>query len=153
MTWFKRLATAVRTDAHGAVDVSGDETTLLKVHVRDAEEAVQRKRLAYAQLAAESTRLSAERTRACADCERFERDASLALSGDRRDLARYAVRLLLRRQRMLDTVDRRLGRAHFCCDPPAILNLPFDHRRFAIVIPERQECKAAAQNCQRQHGT
>jgi len=109
MTWFKRLATAVRTDAHGAVDVSGDETTLLKVHVRDAEEAVQRKRLAYAQLAAESTRLSAERTRACADCERFERDASLALSGDRRDLARYAVRLLLRRQRMLDTVDRRLG--------------------------------------------
>jgi phage shock protein A len=109
MSWFKSLLIAVKTDAEGAVDVSGDETTLLKVHVRDAEEAVQRKRLAYAQLAAESTRLCSERTRAQADCERFERDASLALCGDRRDLARYALRLLMRRQRVIDTIDRRLG--------------------------------------------
>jgi phage shock protein A len=97
------------TDAHGAVDVPGDQTTLLKVHVRDAEEAVQRKRVGYAQLAAESTRLSSERTRARADCERFERDVKLALNGERRDLARYALRLLLRRQRVIDTVDRRLA--------------------------------------------
>ena len=109
MSWFKRLATAVRTDAHGAVDISGDETTLLKSHVRDAEEAVQRKRIAYAQLAAESARLCSERTRARADCERFDRDAKLALNGERRDLARYALRLLLRRQRVVDTVDRRVA--------------------------------------------
>jgi phage shock protein A len=109
MCWFKRLATAVRTDAESAVGVSGDETTLLKVHVRDAEEAVQRKRVAYAELAAESTRLGAERARARADCERFERDASLALNGERRDLARYALRLLLRRQQVVDSVDRRLA--------------------------------------------
>ena len=109
MAWFKRLASCLPTSAQGAVDVSGDETTLIKVHVRDAEEAVQRKRVLYAQLAAESTRLSSERTRARADCERFERDVDLALNGERRDLARYALKLLLRRQRVIDTVDRRLA--------------------------------------------
>jgi phage shock protein A len=109
VTWFERLSGSVRTEANGAVDIAGDQTTLLKVHVRDAEEAVQRKRVAYAQLAAEAARLCAEHARARADCERFERDADLALSGERRDLARYALRLFLRRQRVVDNVDRRLA--------------------------------------------
>jgi len=108
MAWFKRLATSLRTDASGVVDVLGDQTTMLTEHMRYAEEAVQSRRTAYALLAAESFRLSSERARAWDDCERLERDLELALNGERRDLARYALRLLLRRQRVVETVERRL---------------------------------------------
>jgi phage shock protein A len=85
-----------------------DETTILKEHVRNAEEAVQRKRAAFAELAAEASRLGAERDRAQADVERFEHDAELALNGNRRDLARYALKLLLPRKRAIDGIERRL---------------------------------------------
>ena len=109
MTWFERLGSSLRTEARSAVDVRGDETTLLREHVRAAEEAVQRKRAAFAELAAEAARLSAEREHARADCERFDHDTELALDGEREDLARYALGLLLRRQRVMGGVERRLA--------------------------------------------
>jgi phage shock protein A len=82
---------------------------MLKQHVRGAEEAVQRRRTAFVELAAEASRLTAERTRARADCERLERDVDLALNGGRKDLARYALRLLLRRRQVDDNIERRLS--------------------------------------------
>jgi phage shock protein A len=108
MAWFERFASSLRSDAHRVVDVRGRETTMLKEHVRGAEAAVQRRRAAFVELAAEAARLTAERARARVDCERLERDVDLALSGGRKDLARYALRLLLRRRQVDDNVERRL---------------------------------------------
>jgi phage shock protein A len=109
MPWLERFACSLRSDAHAVVDARGQETTMLKDHVRSAEEAVQRKRAAFVDLAAEATRLTAERTRARVDCERFEGDVDLALNGGRKDLARHALRLLLRRRQVDANVERRLA--------------------------------------------
>jgi phage shock protein A len=108
MSFFERLRTTLRADANGLIDAIEEPTLMLEQHLRDAELAVQRKRSQLAQLEAEARRLDADRKRADADRARLEQDAELALREGREDLARYALALLLPKQRLIDRIGVRL---------------------------------------------
>lgn len=109
MSFLQRFRTTLRADANGIIDALEEPTLMLKQYLRDAELAVQRKQYQLAQLEAEAKRLLAERERAEADRARFERDAELALGREREDLARYALKLLLPKTRLLERIDARLA--------------------------------------------
>lgn len=108
MSLFQRFKTTLRADAHGVVDALEDESLVLKQHLRDAESALMKQRATVGQLEAEAKRLEAERKRADEACERFERDAELALEAGRDDLARYALKQLLPRRRLVERIEARL---------------------------------------------
>nr|PZN27044.1 MAG: hypothetical protein DIU78_06140 [Pseudomonadota bacterium] len=108
MSLFQRLKTTLRADAHGFVDALEDESTLLKQHLRDAEAALLEKRAMVGQLESEARRLEAEQKRATAARERLERAVALALDAGREDLARYALKQLLPRVRLIERIEARL---------------------------------------------
>lgn len=108
MSFFERFRMTLRADANGLIDAIEEPTLMLKQHLRDAELALQRKQTQLAQLEAEAKRLDSERKRAEGDRVRLERDAELALAEGREDLARYALKLLLPKQRLMERIDARL---------------------------------------------
>ena len=109
MSFFDRFRATLRADANGLIDAIEEPTLMLKQHLRDAELAVQKKQSQLAQLEAEAKRLDTERQRAEADRARLERDAEFSLTKDREDLARYALRLLLPKLRLIERIDARLA--------------------------------------------
>jgi phage shock protein A len=109
MSFFDRFKTTLRADANGLIDAIEEPSLMLKQHLRDAELAVHQKRAQLSQLEAEAKRLGADRQRAEADRARLDRDAELALSKDREDLARYALGLLLPKLRLTERIDARLA--------------------------------------------
>jgi len=109
MSFFDRFKTTLRADANGLIDAIEEPSLMLKQHLRDAELAVHGKRAQLSQLEAEAKRLTAERQRTETDRARLDRDAELALSRDREDLARYALGLLLPKLRWTERIDARLA--------------------------------------------
>jgi phage shock protein A len=109
MSFFERFRTTLRADANGLIDAFEEPTLMLKQYLRDAELAVQKKQAQLGQLEAEAKRLGAERERAAQDLARFERDAELALAREREDLARYALKLLLPKKRLIERIEGRLA--------------------------------------------
>jgi phage shock protein A len=109
MSFFERFRTTLRADANGLIDAFEEPRLMLKQYLRDAELAVQKKEFQLEQLEAEAKRLNAERELAAQSLERFERDAELALGREREDLARYALKLLLSKKRLLERLDARLA--------------------------------------------
>ena len=94
-----RVSRLVAADAHGLVESLEDRTLLIKQHLREAELALQHKRAREDALADEERRLEEDQRRLERALEAAEADAALALSEGRDDLARFAIRQLLPRQR------------------------------------------------------
>lgn len=109
MSLFQRLRTTLRADAHGVVDALEDDALLLKQYLRDAEAEVERKRGRLCELATERKRLDAERENARNVLARAERDADLAVEGSRDDLARYALKQVLKLRGALERMEARLS--------------------------------------------
>jgi phage shock protein A len=98
---FDRMATLAKADAHGVLDVLEERSLVVRQHLRDAELALQRKRNRLEGRSREEERLGEALRRQDAELARMDEDVALALSGDRDDLARFALRRLLplRRER------------------------------------------------------
>jgi phage shock protein A len=107
MNFWNRMKTGLRADAHGIVDALEDEALLLRQHLRDAEAEVERKRARLVELEATTEKLTTERSRARAEAQRTDRDASFALSEGREDLARFALKQHLTETRKLERIDAR----------------------------------------------
>lgn len=96
-----RITRLVTADAHGLVESLEDRGLLLKQHLREAELELQRKRARTEALADEERLLQEDTARLEAATAAAEEDARLALAEDRDDLARFALRRLIPKQREL----------------------------------------------------
>jgi len=90
-----RLATLARADAHGVVDALEDKSLILRQHLREAGAELNRKRCRIEALTAEDQDLEAEAARIADEIRALEEDVTLALAGDKEELARFAIRKLL----------------------------------------------------------
>lgn len=108
MSLMTRFTTLLKADAHGVVDAVEDRALLLKQHLRDAEAELLRKRAELRGLEAETRALEETRKRLAGETKRIDEDATLALSGEKEELARFAVRKLLILKRRSDEAKRRL---------------------------------------------
>ncbi|MGC4094928.1 MAG: PspA/IM30 family protein [Polyangiaceae bacterium] len=108
MSWFQRVHTNLRADAHGVVDALEDQALLLKQCLRDAESEVQRKRARLVLLEADWKRLTGERERAQAEAERAEGDVQLAIAQGRDDLARYTLKQVLTQRNLSERLALRM---------------------------------------------
>lgn len=102
-----RFMTLARADAHGVVDALEDKSLMLRQHLRQAGEALERKRCRVAAIDAEDKDLQARQQQARERIEALEEDISLALAGDQEDLARYAIKKLLPRRHGSAQLERR----------------------------------------------
>ena len=97
---FDRIATLLKADAHGVVESLEERSLLLKQYLREAEIALNRK-ARPARGGARGSQAPA-RERCGAPPTRRDRsldeDVTLALSGGKDDLARFAIRRLLARR-------------------------------------------------------
>jgi len=106
MALFERIRHLIKADAHGVVDALEDEALVLRQCVRDAEAALDRKRVRRAALDAERKRLGAEIEVLDTRLAAFDADVELALAEGQDDLARFTLRRLLPLRR-----DRAAARA------------------------------------------
>ena len=90
-----RLSTLAKADAHGVVDALEDKALVLRQHVREAAGELDRKRCRIAALDAEDKELRADTERMQERIASLEDDVTLALAGDKEELARYAIKKLL----------------------------------------------------------
>ena len=95
MGFLTRVTTLVKADAHGMVDAVEDRALLLKQHLREAETELGRKRARKEALESEQRELGEEAGRAEKEIARLEDDISLAMKGEKEDLARFAIKKLL----------------------------------------------------------
>jgi phage shock protein A len=96
---FDRITTLLKADAHGVVEALEERSLLLKQYVREAELEVDRKRARLCALRDEEKRLREALARRDDEVRRLDEDIGLALAGGKDDLARFAIRRLLPRQR------------------------------------------------------
>lgn len=111
MSLIERMKNSLRADAHGVVDALEDEALVLKQCLRDAQAEVQRKRERLRELERDGKRLAGERERAQKECERAERDAELAISQQRDDLARYSLKQALTQRSLGERIEALLAQA------------------------------------------
>ena len=107
-TLFDRIATLARADAHGVVDALEERALLLKQHLREAELELVQKRGRLAGLVAEEERLAEGIARRGRELAALDADVALALDGGKQELARFAIRRLLRVRRERDAMERAL---------------------------------------------
>lgn len=109
MKLIERVTRLVKSDAHGILEQLEERDLLLKQHLRDAEIEVSHKRARAEALEEEQRRLreEIERLRACE--ARLDEDVELALSGEKDDLARFAVGRLLPLREARRALERRIG--------------------------------------------
>jgi len=107
MSFFNRLTTLAKADAHGVVDALEDKSLLLRQHVREAGEALERKRRRVAALDLEDKDLATRRDTVAAKHASFEDDVRLALAEGEDDLARFAIKKLLPLTERRGAIDRR----------------------------------------------
>jgi phage shock protein A len=96
-----RIHRLVTADAHGLVESLEDRGLLLKQHLREAELELQRKRARAEALTDEERLLREDAARLAGAVSAAEEDARLALAEDRDDLARFALRRLIPKQKEL----------------------------------------------------
>jgi phage shock protein A len=107
MRFLERMALVVKADAHGVVDQLEERSLLVKQHLREAELELGRKRARCEALEEEERRLRADAERLAAEVAALDEDVSLALSGGKDELARFAVRRLLPRRRAVEAARER----------------------------------------------
>ena len=110
MSFFDRLRTVARADAHGVVDALEDRALVLRQNLRDAADELDRKRARLDALAAEAKALEREDGALADRLAGLERDTETALAESADDLARFALRRLLsgRRRRQAIAARRRV---------------------------------------------
>jgi phage shock protein A len=91
----------LRADVHGVMDQLEERSLLLKQHLREAEVEVARKRARLEALDEERQRVGEDAERLEARVRSLDEDVELALTGEDRDLARFAVRRLLPKREAL----------------------------------------------------
>ncbi len=106
---FDRIALLVKADAHGVVESLEERSLLLKQCVREAEIELNRKRARLEVVRDELKRLRESFTAAEAELRSLDDDVSLALGGGKEELARFAARRLLERQRVVQTLRTQMA--------------------------------------------
>lgn len=104
----QRLSRLIRADAHGIIESLEDRSLLLKQHLREAELALQEKRARLTTLGDEEQRLGEDSKRLERRLHALDEDTQLALAGGREDLARFAIRKLLPKQREAAALHARI---------------------------------------------
>ena len=102
-----RMTTLFKADAHGVVDSIEDRSLLLKQHLREAETELVRKRARFEAVVAEEKQSREASKRLATEMKRLEGDVSLAIDGDKEELARFAIKKLLGLQRRSEQVESR----------------------------------------------
>lgn len=108
MNLWQRMTRSLRADAHGVIDALEDRVLLLKQHLREAENEVQRKQARCQALAAEAEQRKRQAERFDAECQEHERDAELAVESGEDGLARYALSAWLSKREAQQRVAERL---------------------------------------------
>lgn len=103
-----RLTTLLKADAHGVVDAVEDRSLLLKQYVREAEAELVRKRARLEALEVEAKSLEEAKKHLAVESKRWDEDATLALRGEKEELARFAVKKLLVSKRRSEQAERRI---------------------------------------------
>ena len=106
---FDRIATMLKADAHGVIESLEERSLLLKQCVREAEIELNRKRARLEVVRDEAKRLHEALTRTEEETRSLDEDVTLALSGGKEELARFAARRLLARQRTVDALRAQLA--------------------------------------------
>ena len=106
---FDRIATLLKADAHGVIESLEERSLLLKQCVREAEIELNRKRARLEVVRDEAKRLREALARAEEQTRTLDEDVTLALSGGKEELARFAARRLLAQQRAAETLRARLA--------------------------------------------
>jgi len=106
---FDRIATLLKADAHGVIESLEERSLLLKQCVREAEIELNRKRARLEVVRDEAKRLRETLARTEEESRSFDEDVALALAGGKEELARFAARRLLARQRSADGVRAQLA--------------------------------------------
>ena len=108
MSFLTRVSTLLKADAHGMVDAVEDRALLLRQHLREAEAELGRKRARKEALDSEHRELGEEAGRAEKEIARLEDDISLAMKGEKEDLARFAIKKLLSFRHRAEQVKRQI---------------------------------------------
>jgi phage shock protein A len=106
---FDRIATLVKADAHGVVESLEERSLLLKQYLREAELELGRKRAEFESLAEREKQLRDLLARREEENRSLDEDITLALTGGKDDLARFAIRRLLPRRAEAKVLAARLA--------------------------------------------
>lgn len=106
---FDRIATLLKADAHGVIESLEERSLLLKQCVREAEIALNSTRARLEVVRDEAKRLRDALSGAEAQMHTLDEDVTLALSGGKDELARFAARRLLARQHAAATLRTQLA--------------------------------------------
>jgi phage shock protein A len=106
---FDRIATLLKADAHGVIESLEERSLLLKQCVREAEIELNRKRARLEIVRDEAKRLREAIARSEEEARSLDEDVALALAGGKEELARFAARRLLARQRAADALRVQLA--------------------------------------------
>jgi phage shock protein A len=101
------MASLIRADAHGVLDQLEERGLLLKQHLREVEIELDHNRARLAALEDELRRLAGDEEKLAAQVAGLDEDVELALAGGQDELARFAVRRLLPRRRLLGELRTR----------------------------------------------
>ena len=108
ISFIHRLNRLVKADAHGLIESLEDRALLLKQHLREAELELQHKRARLEALTEEERRLR-EDTKRLEGCARsLDEDATLAIGQGRDDLARFALRRLIPKEKEIAALRSRI---------------------------------------------
>lgn len=105
MTRFVRLCKA---DIHGVMDQMEDKGLLLKQHLRDMREELDKKEVRLAGMLASREEAQRERENRSREYETLEQDLALAISGEKDDIARMLIRKLKPLAHHRDALDRHI---------------------------------------------
>ncbi|MCP3985226.1 MAG: hypothetical protein GY723_12625 [bacterium] len=103
-----RIGALLRADAHGVVDALEERGLLLRQALREAELELLQKRARVAALTEEEARLRDEHERKQTTVTALDEDVALALTGEKEELARFAVRQLLPERRELESLGTQI---------------------------------------------
>jgi len=106
---FDRIATLAKADAHGVVDALEERSLLVKQYLREAELELLQKRARVEALSEEEARLRDELERSRDEVRSLDEDVTLALAGDKVELARFAIRRLLPRRERAAALEAQIG--------------------------------------------
>ncbi len=106
---FDRIATLVKADAHGVVDALEERSLLVKQYLREAELELLQKRARIEALTEEEARLRDELERCRDEVRSLDEDVTLALGGEKEELARFAIRRLLPRRERAAALEAQIA--------------------------------------------
>ncbi|MEM7585675.1 MAG: PspA/IM30 family protein, partial [Acidobacteriota bacterium] len=97
-----------KADAHGMVDALEDKALVLRQHVREAAAELERKSCRIGALEAEAKDLAADAERRRERIGQLEADVDLALTQEKDELARYAIKKLLPMRHAVAQMEQRI---------------------------------------------